>query len=433
MIGAVKSFRPLAIVFALLGVACSESIESTPCEPACRAGEICNFGVCTVSCNPVCAFGQQCVISGGRTACVTLDAGPGDASDAASDVALPDVPSVDAPVVDAPPTDVAPMDNAPVDAPPVDVPPTDVTPIDNPPTDTGPMDTGSTDTSPMDTGPTDTGPMDTGPMDTGPMDTGPVDVAMDVMTRPPCGGSGQSCCGFPGSETACRDGLICNATSRGTCVDVTRQAGECVTSATCSTGRVCGGPTGCGERWCYSCQPPGALPFDAVCNPDMQGRDCNSGVCQRGRCTAACSLGAAGDDECARVAAGSRCVAFFYGSNLNDAGVPGRWITLGYCARACARQADCTEGRACVASANLIDDRLDFVCQTTTRPGTTGATCTTGSMCQSGLCVNVGTTAVCMAPCTTDADCPSTYACRAVSLYRPVSGVPYDARGCLPR
>ena len=428
MIGAVKSFRPLALVIALLGGACSESTESTPCEPACRAGEVCNFGVCTVRCNPVCAVGQQCVISGGQTACVTLDAGARDASDdLASDVSQPDVTPPDAPPVDVPPVDVAPTDSTPADTAPVDVPPVDVAPMDATPIDSAP-----TDTAPLDTGPTDTGLTDRGPADTGPADTG-TDVASDVMTLPPCGGSGQPCCGFPGSETACRNGLICNATSRGTCVDVMRQAGECVTSAGCSTGRVCGGPTGCGSRWCYSCQPPGGLPFDAVCVPDMQGRDCNLGVCQRGRCTASCSLGAAGDDECARVAAGSRCVAFFYGSNLNDAGVPGQWITLGYCARACSRQADCTEGRACVASANLIDDRLDFVCQTTTRPGATGATCTAGSMCQSGLCVNVGATAVCMDPCTTDADCPATSACRAVSLYRPVSGVPYDARGCLPR
>ncbi len=140
-----------------------------------------------------------------------------------------------------------------------------------------------------------------------------------------------------------------------------------------------------------------------------------------------------GDEECERVSVGARCAAFYYGINLNDAGVPGRWITLGYCARGCVRATDCTDGRVCVASANLIDDRIDFVCQTTTRTGATGAACTAGSGCQSGLCVNLGASSVCMAPCQVDSDCPLALACRAVSLYRPVSGVTYEARGCLPR
>jgi hypothetical protein len=132
------------------------------------------------------------------------------------------------------------------------------------------------------------------------------------------------------------------------------------------------------------------------------------------------------------VLAGSRCVAFYYGLEL-DGGTPSRWASLGYCVRGCTRAADCSAGRACVASANLVDDRLDFVCQTTARPGVAGAPCTTGSMCQSGLCINVSpTSSVCLAPCASSVDCPSPLVCRPISLIRPVTGVPYDARGCLP-
>jgi hypothetical protein len=429
----VKHLSTLALALMLASTGCGDSGASTPCEPACGAGEVCNFGVCTLRCNPACAAGFQCVIERGATTCVGVDASVRDvANDLSSDVTSPpDVTPPDAP----PPADVPIVDGPmPVDAPlpdvtvPADAPAPDVIVPDLPP----PSDAPSDIVAPMDI----PAPMDvTVPTDV-PRDTPDVTdttAPMDVFVRPPCGGAGQPCCGIAGSETACRDGLICNATTRGTCVDVTRQTGECVTSATCGTGRVCGGPTGCGERWCYSCQTPGALAFDLPCNPDMAGRDCNSGVCQRGRCTTACSLGPAGDDECGRVSAGARCVAFYYGINLSDAGVPGRWITLGYCARGCTRATDCADGRACVASANLIDDRLDFVCQTTTRVGATGAACTSGSMCQSGLCVNLGTSAVCMAPCAVDSDCPLALACRAVSLFRPVTGVPYEARGCLPR
>ncbi len=442
MMRGVKHLPSLALVLAALCGACSDTTTATPCEPACGAGEVCNFGVCTVRCNPPCASGQQCIVMGGATTCVGLDAGVRDAS---NDLSTDNPPSDNPLPTDNPP----PVDNPPpIDNPaPADVtPPSDTTtmpettvPVDVPPPDiTAPMDTVTpTDTPSMDTAPPTDVPTMTDATDAARDATDVVDVTdtgpMDVYVRPPCGGAGQPCCGIAGSETACRDGLICNATSRGTCVDVTRSPGECVTTAGCTAGRVCGGPTGCGERWCYSCQMPGALAFDLACNPDMGGRDCNSGVCQRGRCTTACSLGAAGDDQCSRVAAGARCAAFYYGINLNEAGAPGRWITLGYCARGCVRATDCTDGRVCVASANLIDDRIDFVCQTTSRTGAAGAPCTAGSTCQSGLCVNLGTSSVCMAPCQVDSDCPLALACRAVSLYRPVSGITYEARGCLPR
>lgn len=408
-----KILRWLPFAAALFAAACTDDNADTPCSPACRAGEVCTYGVCTVACNPGCAAGQQCVIQGGASMCVSVDA--------------------------AAPVDVA--DDLVTDTAPVDVVPVDTTPVDTAPVDTSPVDTGTPDAS-MTDATVDVPAMDATPdatdsaADVGDAGT-PVDArdaAVDTFTPPSCGGAGQPCCGYPGSETACRDGLLCNATARGTCVAVTRAAGECVTTADCSSGRVCGGPTGCADRWCYTCRAPGPMPFDATCNAVGEGADCNSGVCQRGRCTYACSLGAAGESECQRIAAGAHCVAFYYGLNLNDAGTPSRWATLGYCVRGCQRPSDCTDGRACVASANLLDDRIDFVCQTTTRPGGAGATCTTGSQCQSGLCVNLGPgSAVCLAPCITDGDCPSTLTCRTVTLYRPISGGAYEARACLPR
>ncbi len=431
-----KPLRALALSLSLLAAACGDGAPSTPCSPACRAGETCTFGVCTVACNPACGAGEQCVLSGSATSCVRLDGGarPDVTADAP---ATPDAPA-DAPADSPAPLDAAP--DAPADAPAVDAPADTPAPdaaIDAPadaPAD-APVDMPAPIDAPVDTPATMDAPdvFDAPVVVDAPRDTPDV---MDAPSLPPCGDRGQPCCGVTGrSDVVCRNGLLCNAFQRGTCVDVTREPGECQPAAGCSGMNACGGPTGCGDRWCYRCQPRGTLAYDAVCNPDLGGADCASGVCQRGRCTYACSVGNAGDAECTRLAPGSRCIATVYGLDL-DGGTPSRWATLGSCAPGCARASDCTGGRACIATANLAEDRIDFICATTTRTGGPGAACSSmgANTCQSGLCVSTAPpSGVCMAPCTADGDCTSGLTCQTVNLIRPVSGTSYPARGCLPR
>src|SRR5581483_11745340 len=126
--------------------------------------------------------------------------------------------------------------------------------------------------------------------------------------------------------------------------------------------------TGCADRWCMLCQTiTGVGHWNTDCTSNEQ---CASGVCFRGRCSAACDLGMTGDTDCASVAPGSLCVGLLYGLlPIDDAGMPASWLTFGACAPSCMRNGDCTGGRVCLPTANLIIDRLHFTCGTTTRTG----------------------------------------------------------------
>jgi hypothetical protein len=261
-------------------------------------------------------------------------------------------------------------------------------------------------------------------------------IAMDVPVAPRCGHLSEMCCGFRTFATACRDGLICNAPTGGRCVDVPRAPMECVSGATCTTDRVCGGPVGCSGRFCYLCTLPGPRAFDSMCDPAMAGRECASGVCINDRCTYACRPGADGDTECQRLAPNSHCVAQQYGLDFSG-GTPARVATLGRCIPGCVRNSDCTGGRVCVGAPNLFDDRFDFVCATSTLPGAAGAVCIPNSptpTCQSGFCItDEGSTTRghCTAPCTSATDCPtSAPVCDFLTLSRPITGNPQVTRGC---
>ncbi len=381
---------------------------AAPCVPACRDGYACSFGNCVSACNPPCGPTELCAVVASIPGCVSRDAAaPTDATAPPVDVVIP-------PMDASAGTDVWPMDvTAPDDG---SLPPDAST--DAPVMDAPGMDGAHTDT------PTGT--------DVSPASDGDVfDVGTLPDTTPvPCGALGQLCC----DTLACLGGLICD-TSAGHCVTLMSQPGECHRASDCHGGSVCGGPSGCAPRWCYLCQVAmGVARWDAPCTGASQ---CASGVCFRGHCSAACDFGGTGDADCTAIAAGSRCVAMIFGlPPISDAGIPATWQTFGACTPGCARNADCGAGRVCLPTANLLLDRLDLTCGTTTVAGTAGTPCTDGSTCASGLCIlgafADGGGGACTAPCVTNADCPAAAPVCSPITYETPSGGPQPGNGCLP-
>ncbi len=420
--------------------------------------------MCQVYCNPPCRASQQCLLIGGATQCVGVDAGvvrdvavdqsptvdgPGDAGDevpsfdVAADVAAdvsaelpPDAPTdtpADAPTMDAPaeigadaPGDVA-MEAAPPDAPrdvamdvAADAPAMDVA-ADAPAMDAPP------DLPAMDA------PRDVA-AESPPADVTAEGPAVDAYTPPACGASGQPCCGGRGGDVACRTGLVCNAFENGRCVPVTApEPLECSATTACSGGRVCQGSAFCGMRACMRCAFAGMLPYDAVCDPRMGGVNCSTGACLTGRCSWACAPGTAGDAECSRRAPNTRCQEVYYGINI-VAMRPTAWVTLGSCVPVCRRNSECPAGRVCGAVPSLLDDRVEYYCLPEGRMPA-GATCTSGEMCQSYMCLSIpGVGRRCTTPCVSDSDCPAAAPrCGDLQLLRPGSGAEQASRGCLPR
>ena len=439
--------RATALLAALALGACSSEVADTPCTPACAAGQTCSFGVCQVYCNPACGASQQCVVINGATQCVRVDAGY--LRDAAMDAPLDgdDAPGIDAPADFAseppPPVDADDVAGGPdIVAPDVPTEPSAPDAVAEAAVDVprdvaadAAMDATMDAVADRPDAAPDVSPMDA-PRDAAP-DAAP-DVAAempapDAYSPPACGSLNQPCCGGVGGDVACRTGLVCNAYENGRCVAVTSpEPLECSASSTCTGGRVCQGVGYCGTRACMRCAFAGMLGFDATCDPRMAGVNCATGACITGRCSWACAPGAAGDTECATRAPGTRCQEAYYGINIVS-GRPTAWVTVGSCAPACARNADCPTGRACAATPSLLGDRVDYYCAPDGRMPS-GATCTASEMCQSYLCLSIpGVGRRCTTPCVADGDCPSGQRCGDITLIRPSSDADQPARACLPR
>lgn len=455
--------RATLLTAALALAACSSEVTDTPCTPACRAGETCSFGVCQVYCNPTCGASQQCLVINGATQCVGVDAGtardgapdqlpgmdaPADTSDevptfdVAPDLATEPPPPLDAPAEAAPDGPPAPDGPAPDLAPDLALDRADATAelpaMDAPdaaPDATADRVDATAEPAPMDAAaemPAMDAPRDAA-AEPAPMDAAAEMPAPDAPTLPPCGASGQPCCGGPGSDVACRAGLVCNAFENGRCVAATSpEPLECSSSSACTAGRVCQGAAFCGSRACMRCAPAGMLAYDAPCASNSMGVTCSTGVCLSGRCSWACAPGTAGDAECSRRAPNTRCQEAYYGINFVSMR-PTAWVTLGGCAPVCRRNGECTMGRACGAIPSLLDDRIEYYCIADGRMPT-GSTCTSGDMCQSLLCLSIpGVGRRCTTPCVADTDCPAAQRCGDIQLLRPVSGAEQPSRGCLPR
>lgn len=415
-----------------LAIACgdTEAPSSASCTPECRSGFVCALGECISACNPPCARGEHCTGTGSAVACVADGVDGGSLSDvqgpadASADGAPPDVSAVDGGMTDVPVgKDVSTTTDTGDDAADVGA-------------DLG-MDA-AVDVE-MDAG-IDAG-MDSG-VDVSALDVAtdvtPADVVVDVarpdVFRPDVPVDAPAHCGYPGEACcigiACVPGAECFSER---CVAIARGSAECDHPGVCPSGLACIGLQFCGQRSCYQCGiARGTVPFGVEC---MNGAQCATGVCDRGRCTTACTIGSTGDSECAARSAGWICAQRIYGVLAADGGAPEGFVTLGSCVQSCARNADCTGGRACLPTVNYLNDRISFLCNTTDRTGAVGTRCDLPEQCQSGLCVPVGTSGggtVCTAPCVSNSDCPtSAPVCERISLVTP-AGEFQAIRGCLP-
>ena len=389
MNGALRSRWSFAWILAVTALgACGNSstvMDAGGCFPACRVGTVCApSGVCVDACNPPCTGGQVCVGSGAAAMCVApgTDAGT-PATDTPSSTDVPVGVDVGAPANDVP---------AAVDAPTSDVPVTA--------TDAG---------------------------------------APDDATPTNCGHPGEACCVM----RACYGGAAC---ANNVCVaPFARQTGECSSPSDCAAPQVCTGRFTCAAgvdagvadagnaayRVCWLCgTSTGTAAFGAACTTTT---DCVTGVCTDGSCTVPCAPGDAGDAQCQAHGANYRCFALY--SQEGGTGAP--ITTLGVCSPTCARDSDCTGGRACVPRLNYFTNRMEFACATTTRTGTIGAACNPSgtATCRNVLCVGTtsATMGYCTAPCTSDADCPAAApACGSIFFTRP-DGHDQPGRACAPR
>ncbi len=376
------------VCLACLASACTTT--NNTCDPACREGYTCVNRACVSACNPPCGIGEVCVGGFNNARCVTADggsAGDGGRSDGA-------------------PSDVV----STVDG---------VSQIDVISTGDG---AGGLDVIPSGDGAgmDGVGPGDVAPSEGG--EAGGTDVVGDAA--PPCGHGGEACCG----RTFCLPGADCFS---GTCRAFTRVAGECSRPADCPAGQACIGPQTCDTHGCFRCGTPGAGAIGAACTV---GTDCAGGVCRNSACTVPCPLGATGDTECSRSAAGYICTQLNY--TVSPMGTSST-VALGVCRRGCLRNGDCTAPEACLPTLNYVTDRMDFVCGRSSGTLLPGANCMNGSECQSLLCVpGSGTMGMgaCTAPCTVASDCPPAAAmCLDINWLRPTSGGLQPGRGCLPR
>lgn len=359
------------------------------CFPACRSGTVCSpAGTCVSACNPACGTGETCEGSGATARCVTATADSGAAT-----------------------TDVASGD-------------TGLT------TDAGaPIDASSTG---------DLGPQSDAPAT-------PTDGPSPDAHVPPtnCGMTGQPCC----LGRACFGGGYCDAM---TCrPPATRETGECTRSSDCMAGQACSGLFTCSggadagvtdagaailSRGCFLCvAPPGTGAYGAACS---NASGCASGVCSGGHCTEGCQLGPTGDATCMTHGANHRCLNLFF-----TPVAMGPTTTLGVCAPMCERDADCPADSACMPRLNYVADRMDFACVVPAAglTGRAGEACNpSGSTttCRNILCTQTtsATTGYCIAPCTSDADCPATApVCdRTFTVGRP-GGMNQPASMCRPR
>jgi hypothetical protein len=196
----------------------------------------------------------------------------------------------------------------------------------------------------------------------------------------PCLGAGECVSGH------CADGVCCDLACTGGCLacNVPGDAGACLPfaagsdpKAACTGGLACNGNGGCNTSCttaaqcespyiCYQGQCVQDLPNGADC---MQPTDCQSHLCQQGKC---CSATCGGCTACN--SAGS-CGNAAAGTDPNQA-CPGGLTCAGNgsCSTSCSASAPCEAGYACSAGG---------VCQKTQ-----GAVCGADSECASAHCID---------------------------------------------
>jgi hypothetical protein len=135
----------------------------------------------------------------------------------------------------------------------------------------------------------------------------------------------------------------------------------------------------------------------------MDSNACSTGLCDtaRGECTAPCDdTSPTRDADCVSfLGAGTVCTEETVTIGMTTG-------ALGYCAFACARNADCTiAGDVCQAWSNSAANRVDLACGPVP-PGSSsfGSACTGGGTCPNGVCFPAPTNE-CTRPCVTAADC----------------------------
>jgi hypothetical protein len=194
-----------------------------------------------------------------------------------------------------------------------------------------------------------------------------------------------------GSECVAGEVCVTAGPGQGACLPSGSGAGgaRCETGGDCvswvCSGGVCLAP--CDEVACGPglvcvplhtqsvCVTQGALADEALCS---RGPECESGLCRGGRCSVACSGGAACPHD--RV-----CRAY---------------ETLDLCERPCADSRSCGVNGVCA----LVAGRRQCV---TRGPGGPGAACAAAAACASGVCVDGG----CAGPCAVDGRCAAGEVC----------------------
>lgn len=405
--------------------ACGDNTTATApsCVPECRAGFTCVSGSCVSACNPPCGRNERCSGSGAAAVCVSTLGDAGD--DLGNDAPAADAtPQTDGAADDA--SDASTATDAPADGP-GDGSAGDATADDVPRRTDGVVSDGEGMDAADATVVTDVpAVMDVPRMDVV-ADAARTDAGLDAVAPTHCGNPGEICC----VDVSCIPGAECIDNR---CVPLSRAAAECDHPGVCPTGYACLGPQFCGDRTCFQCGVSrGTVAFGGDCTGGMQ---CASGVCDRGRCTTACTIGSTGDSECNARSAGWTCTQRIYGVGQRDGSIdPVGYVTLGTCAQSCGRNADCTAGRACLPTTNFLTDRINFICGITTRTGVAGTACDRPEQCQSGLCIpgvlpDAGSG--CTAPCVSNSDCPpSAPVCERLTLITP-AGSFQTTRGCLP-
>ncbi len=105
--------------------------------------------------------------------------------------------------------------------------------------------------------------------------------------------------------------------------------------------------------------------------------------------------------------------------------ISGSSATLGYCARKCNRDVDCTGSDVCQGSSNSSYNRVDITCGPAS-PGDLGfgGTCATSGDCASGVCLTLsGGAKRCTRFCLSGGDCGGTMTtCGTISFILPKGG-----------
>jgi hypothetical protein len=269
-------------------------------------------------------------------------------------------------------------------------------------------------------------------------------TALELKCAPLVGpsGTGASCT----QPSDCRSGLCiqgkCSApcatpldcTQAGTCRTETVTVGAlsgsfdlcvvapCGNTAACDPGEVCSQLQSEGGNLVAYCRQAnaGGAALGTACAADGA---CASLSCPTwlGFCTEVCS----GSADCI-AASPQACVDIFNNGSSVVAG----------CAPSCQRTADCPTGNACMIATDSASNLHRFICGPGWGSDPVGTSCQGTNECASGLCLQNYTNgqlvdAICTAPCTTGADCPTGYqVCADVQMTTPSGSGTQTIRMC---